>query len=250
MARPSSRKKLQAARSKREAAKRRPSQRKSAPKRPMGLRLRRRQGAGPRRHEGPARRQGRQPRRDGQPRPAGAAGLHHHHRGLHPLLRQQADIPEGPGEAGRRRPRPHRQNHRPQVRRPRQPAAGLRPLRRARLDARHDGHRAQPRPQRRDRRGAGAAVRRPALRLRQLPPLHPDVFQRGARHRASQLRGHPRGPQGARRHDARHRAHRRRLGRRRRALPGARPRGEGRAVPAGPARRSSGARSARCSARG
>ena len=50
-----------------------------------------------------------------------------------------------------------------------------------------------------DRRGAGEAIRRPALRLRLLPPLHPDVFQRGARHRASQFRGHPRGPQVARR---------------------------------------------------
>ena len=62
-----------------------------------------------------------------------------------------------------------------------QPAARLGALRRARLDAGHDGHGAQPRPQRRDRRGAGADVRRRALRLRQLPPLHPDVFGRGAR---------------------------------------------------------------------
>ena len=136
-----------------------------APQGPMGLHLRRRQGAGPLRHEGPARRQGRQPRRDGEPRPAGAAGLHHHHRGLHALLRQRAEISEGPGEAGRRRPRPHRAHHRPAVRRPRQSAARLGALRRARLDAGHDGHRAQPRPQRRDRRGAGAAVRRPPLRL-------------------------------------------------------------------------------------
>ncbi len=82
-----------------------------------------------------------------------------------------------------------------QVRRPRQSAAGLGALRRARLDAGHDGHGAQPRPQRRDRRGAGEAVRRPALRLRQLSPLHHHVFQRGARHRASQLRGHSRRPQ-------------------------------------------------------
>ena len=94
--------------------------------------------------------------------------------------------------------RPHRAHHRQAVRRPRQSAAGLGALRRARLDARHDGHRAQPRPQRRDRRGAGEAVRRPPLRLRHLPPLHPDVFQRGARHRAPHLRGDPRRPQGPR----------------------------------------------------
>ena len=151
--------------------------------RPMGLHLRRRQGAGPLRHEGPARRQGREPRRDGELRPAGAAGLHHHHRGLHPLLRQRQEISEGAREAGRRRPRPYREDHRAAVRRRGQSAAGFGALRRAGLDARHDGYGAQPRPQRRHRRGAGEAVRRPALRVQFLPPLHPDVFQRGARHR-------------------------------------------------------------------
>ena len=42
-------------------------------------------------------------------------------------------------------------------------------------------------------------VRRRALRLRLLPPLHPDVFGRGARHRASSFRGHPRRAQGPQR---------------------------------------------------
>ena len=161
----------------------------------MGLRLRRRQGRRQARHARTARRQGRGPRRDGEPRPAGAARLHHHHRGLHALLRQQERLSDGAARAGRRGPRAHRAHHRPQVRRPRQSAAGLGALRRARLDAGHDGHGAQPRPQRRDRRGAGEAVRRQALRLRQLSPLHHHVFQRGARHRASQLRGHSRRPQ-------------------------------------------------------
>ena len=50
----------------------------------------------------------------------------------------------------------------PEVRRRAQAAAGLGPLRRARLDARHDGHRAQPRPQRRHRRGPGRSC--PATR--------------------------------------------------------------------------------------
>ena len=36
-----------------------------------------------------------------------------------------------------------------------QSASGLGPLRRARLDAGHDGYRSEPRPQRCDRRGAG-----------------------------------------------------------------------------------------------
>ena len=40
-------------------------------------------------HEEPARRQGGQPRRDDQHRPAGAARLHDHHRGLQPLLGQR-----------------------------------------------------------------------------------------------------------------------------------------------------------------
>ena len=37
--------------------------------------------------------------------------------------------------------------------RPERPAARLGPLRRARLDAGHDGHRAEPRPERHERRG-------------------------------------------------------------------------------------------------
>jgi predicted HicB family RNase H-like nuclease len=57
-----------------------------------------------------ARRQGRQgrlggPRRDVQSRPAGAARLHHHHRGLHLVLRQRPHYPptEGAGRGGARR---------------------------------------------------------------------------------------------------------------------------------------------------
>ena len=42
--------------------------------------------------EAAARRQGREPRRDVPHRPAGAPGLHHHHRGLHLLLRPQAHL--------------------------------------------------------------------------------------------------------------------------------------------------------------
>jgi hypothetical protein len=46
---------------------------------------------------------GREPRRDDPHRAAGASRLHHHHRGLHLLLRQQADLSEG---SSRRRSRP------------------------------------------------------------------------------------------------------------------------------------------------
>ena len=56
----------------------------------VGLHLRRRQGRGQGGDARPPRRQGREPRRDGQPRPAGAARLHHHDRGLHLLLRPTA----------------------------------------------------------------------------------------------------------------------------------------------------------------
>ena len=59
--------------------------RQHASDRQVRLRLRRGQ-QGP---EGPARRQGREPRRDDQPRPAGAARVHHHHRGLQGLPRQR-----------------------------------------------------------------------------------------------------------------------------------------------------------------
>ncbi len=76
-------------------------------------------------------------------------------------------------------------------------AARLGALRRPRLDAGHDGHRAQSRSQRRHGRGACGKIRRPALRLGQLPALHHHVFRRGARHRASEFRGNPRRAQRA-----------------------------------------------------
>ena len=50
------------------------------------------------------RRQGRQPRGNDPHRPAGASRLHHHHRSLHLLLREQAHLSEGtPGPDGSRR---------------------------------------------------------------------------------------------------------------------------------------------------
>ena len=217
----------------------------------MGLSLRRRQGRGPRRHARPARRQGRGPRRDGQSRPAGAARLHHHHRGLHALSTPTARrYPEGPA-ARRSMPRSPRSAASPaRASATAQSAARLGALGRARVDAGHDGHRAQSRPQRRDRRGAGAQVGRPALRLRLLSPLHHDVFRRGARHRPPPLRGDPRRPQGPERLHARHRSVGRRLGRARASAT----RSGSRRSTASRSRRirtsSSGARSARCSAPG
>ena len=63
--------------------------------------------------------------------------------------------PEGAGGGGAA---PHREGRRREVRRQAQAAAGLGALRRARVDAGHDGHGAQSRPQRRDRQGLGDAA--------------------------------------------------------------------------------------------
>ena len=100
-------------------------------------------------------------------------------------------------------------------------------------------------------RGAGRAVRRPALRLRFLPPLHPDVFQRGARHRAPQLRGHSGGPQVAARHSRSTPSSPPTTGSTwSRAIQGARRGGAAASRSRRTRASSSGARSARCSARG
>ena len=142
------------------------------------LLLRRRKDRRQRRHAQPPRRQGRQPRGDGLPRPPGPAGLHDHDRGLHALLRRrQADRPGHPG-SDRRLRRPARGVRRQEVRRRQEPAPRLRPLRRPRLDAGHDGHDPQPRPQRDRGPVARRAVRQPALGVGLLPPLHPDVLRR------------------------------------------------------------------------
>ena len=76
-----------------------------------------------------------------------------------------------------------------EVRRPEEPAARVRPLRRARLDAGHDGHHPQPRAQRPDRRSARQEDRQPALRLGLLPPLRADVRRRRARRAEAAGRG-------------------------------------------------------------
>ena len=85
----------------------------------------------------------RRPRRRGRRRAGGAGGAR--------------------GQAARRRGRP---------------AAGLGPLGRARVDARHDGHGPEPRAQRRVGRRARRADGQPALRVGRVPALRPDVRQR------------------------------------------------------------------------
>ena len=147
-----------------------------------------------------------------QPRPAGAARLHHHHRGLQRLVRVGRQLPRRARRRGRERARRNRGGGRRRVRRRRQPAAGLGALRRAGLDAGDDGHRAQSRPQRPHGGGAGGAVLRPPLRLRQLSPLHPDVRLGGARDRPPLLRGIAGELQARLRRRPRHRYRGRRLG--------------------------------------
>ncbi len=110
------------------------------------------------------------------------------------------------------------QDRRRRIRRRRESAARLGALGLARLDARHDGHRAQSRSQRSDRRGVGAALAGPALRLRHLSPLHSDVCRRGARPRPRAVRGDPRELQKSQRLGIRYGAQRRGLGRHRRPL--------------------------------
>ena len=82
-----------------------------------------------------------------------------------------------------------READRQEVRRSEEPAAGLGPLRRARLDARHDGHDPQPRAERPDRRGARDQDRQRALCVGLLPPLRPDVRRRRARRAEARRRG-------------------------------------------------------------
>ena len=62
-------------------------------------------------------------------------------------------LPRRAARRGRRRHRPYRAGDRQALRRRRRSAAGLGPLRRARVDAGDDGHGPQSRPQRRDGRG-------------------------------------------------------------------------------------------------
>ena len=147
---------------------------------PAGLSLQRRRGRRARRPQGATGRQRRGPRRDEQHRDPGPAWLHDHHRGLQRLLRARAALPRRPRGGRAARARRDRAPRRRELRRRREPAARLRALGRARLDARDDGHGAQPRAQRRDRRGARAALRQPALRVRLLPALRADVRRRRA----------------------------------------------------------------------
>ena len=84
----------------------------------------------------------------------------------------------------------HGENHGLQVRRCQgHAAARRRAFRRARLDARHDGHHPQPRPQRPDRHLAGRRHQERALRLGLLSPLRPDVWRRRARRAEARRRG-------------------------------------------------------------
>ena len=135
--------------------------------------------------------------------------------------------------AGRRRGRGGRKTDRPRLWRRLQSPPAVGPVGRARIDAGHDGHRPQSRPQRHFGRHARQDLGRRALRLRQLSPLHPDVFERRARRRQPQFRGHPRAIQGRQGLLARHRPQGRRLAHGHRRIQGQGPGGDWQALPAG-----------------
>ena len=88
---------------------------------------------------------------------AGAAGLHHHHRGLHPATmrtaRPSARISSSEIYAALAETE---KICRQEVRRPGESAPGFRALRRARVHARHDGYHPEPGSERRGRRRACA----------------------------------------------------------------------------------------------
>ena len=171
---------------------RRPSHRSAKPSgavkdRPsLRLRVRRRQGRRPRRHEEPARRQGRQPGRDGPPRPARAARLHDLHRRLHLLLRPRPALSGRAEEA--RSPTRSRRSRRPLGKRFGDPDNPL-------LVSVRSGARASMPGMMdtilnlglNDQTVAGliARDRQRALRLRLLPPLRADVRRRRPRPEAA-----------------------------------------------------------------
>ena len=200
----------------------------------------------------PARRQGRQPRRDEQSRPAGAARLHHHHRGLHPLLRQRpAPIrPSSKTEVGARAGARSRRRSAPSSAIPSNPLlvsvrSGARVSMPGMMDTvlnlgLNDD----------DRRGPGAA--QPAIErfaydsYRRFIQMYGDVVLGVEHHHFEELLENHKEDRGRR---PRHRARRRRL--EDSWSPASRPRSGGdRASPSRRIRRSScGAPSARCSAR-
>ena len=161
-------------------------------------------------------------------------------------------------DGGRRRL--HREDHGHEVRRPAaMPLLVVRPLRRARFDAGHDGHDSEPRPQRPDGVALVDDDEERALRLGLLPPLRPDVWRRRPR-RAEAARTRITSRSKTVIHELKHEryhadiedteADRRRPEGTRRPLQGAR----SRSAPARNSRKirgsSSGARPAPCSARG
>ena len=155
-------------------------------------------------------RQGRQRRRDdAHPgRRSGAGRVHDHDRGVR-RLHARGRLSRAPRCADRRGAGGARGARRQEARRRRGPAAGLRALGGARVDAGDARHRLEPRPQR--RRGAWPRDedRERALRVGLLPALRADVRQRRARHRGPALRGRDQARQGRPRRQGRHGARRR-----------------------------------------
>ena len=123
--------------------------------------------------------------------------------------------------------------HRQGLRQGPEPAAGIGAQRRARLDARDDGHDPQPRAQRRHRpRAREADVERP-FRVRRIPAVHGDVRQRRAGHSEGRVRPRRRGGEAESARRNRSRARREQVEGSDRAVPRDRARPHRQAVPAG-----------------
>ncbi len=120
------------------------------------------------------------------------AGLHDHHRGVRRLHAPGDEFPDGLDDQVAEALGRLEEQAGKTARRRRGPAARLRALGRARVDAGHARHGPEPRPQRRVGRGPRARDRERALRVGLLPALRADVRQRRARRRRGPLRGRDR----------------------------------------------------------
>ena len=105
---------------------------------------------------------GRGPRRDDLARAPGARRASRSRPRRATRFRRRTSTSRGSTRRSRTRSRTSRRASGAKLGDPREPAARQRPLRRARVDARHDGHDPEPRPQRRDRRRRSRRARRTA----------------------------------------------------------------------------------------
>ncbi len=122
---------------------------------------------------------GREPGRDDEHRPAGAAGVHHHHRSLHVLLQERQKISAHVLERRENVGRLAGKRDGQEIQRYEKSALGFGPLRSARFDARHDGHDFEFGPERQNRRSLESRHGQRPLCVGFLSPVCADVRRRG-----------------------------------------------------------------------